>query len=120
MLVAVFMLPGISSVQASASGSYTDATTEFCISKGGTLEVIGGDYNSATGAFAQGERFIMGFGNAYMEVLVPTSPVAPWSNCDFQSAHYSQKVKTLFSQFSYHFGTENFLLTDLPPPSVLF
>lgn len=108
-----------STLWAYGASGYADATTEFCIAKSGKLEVVGGDYNSAAGAFAQGERFVMGFGNAYLEVIIPVSPATPWSNRDFLSAHYSQQVKTLFTQFSYHFGTENFLLTDLPPPSVL-
>lgn len=119
LLVAALLVVAQGSAQAYGPEGYTNATTEFCIAKSGQLEVVGGDYNNATGAFSQGASIFRLFSNGYLEVIVPVSPASPWRDNNFSGSYYSEQVKVLFSQYHWHFGTENFLLTDLPPPAVL-
>ena len=104
---------------ASAQSSYTEATTEFCITKSGKLEVIGGDYDPATSSFNQANQFWMGFNQGWLELIIPVSPVVRVTESTNISGNYTQQVKVLLHQFTYHFGTDHFLLTDLPPPALV-
>lgn len=112
----IYIIAVLLFLSASFEAKASNSPVEFCIDKSGHVYMMFGALHRADADFS-GKNALRLFDPGKLITTFESSHTAGSARRveSIQKIDY-ERIKRLSCQFVYHFGIDNFLITDLPPP----